>query len=225
MKDIYTTLSGSLAAWHHVEMVSNNVANMNTAGFREARMTFSTDGQMARPDGIFYNAADGALIVDDHPTHLALRGDGFFTMGNGSYSRDGNFRVDLKGNLVNTDDVPVLDDQGQPIVLQPGESIHVSPAGVVTGSQSGEVARLGVVTLTNPQPVGGTAWTGTPSTVWAVPPGEPPKVAVIQGALEHANADPMRGMVELIEASRIFEAQEKVIRTSDEMRARLNRIA
>ena len=217
MKDIYTTLSGSLAAWHHVEMVSNNVANMNTAGFREARMAFGTDGQMARPDGIFYNAADGALIVDDQPTHLALRGDGFFTMGNGSYSRDGNFRVDLQGSLVNADGIPVLDDRGQPIVLRPGESIHVSPGGVVTGSQSGEVARLGIVTLTNPQPVGGTAWTGTP--------GAAPGVEVIQGALEHANADPMRGMVELIEASRIFEAQEKVIRTSDEMRARLNRIA
>jgi flagellar basal body rod protein FlgG len=47
---------------------------------------------------------------------------------------------------------------------------------------------------------------------------------VIQGALEHSNADPLRGMVELIEASRYFEAQEKVIKTSDDMQARLNRI-
>jgi len=217
MKDIYTTLSGSLAAWHHVEMVSNNVANMNTSGFREARMAFSTDGQMARPDGIFYNAADGALIVDDNPTHLALRGDGFFSMANGSYSRDGNFHVDLAGNLVNSDGIAVLNDQNQPILMRPGESISVSPDGVIIGSSSGQVGKLGLVSLTNATPVGGTAWTGTPAPALTA--------EVIQGALEHANADPLRGMVELIEASRIFEAQEKVIRTSDEMRARLNRIA
>ena len=217
MKDIYTTLSGSLAAWQHVEMVSNNVANMNTSGFREARMAFATDGQMVRPDGVFYNAADGALVVDDNPTHLALRGDGFFSMANGSYSRDGSFHVDLAGNLVNNDGIAVLNDQNQPILLSPGESISVSSDGVISGSASGQVGKLGIVSLANAEPVGGTSWRGTASPALTA--------QVVQGALEHANADPLRGMVELIEASRIFEAQEKVIRTSDEMRARLNRIA
>jgi hypothetical protein len=72
------------------------------------------------------------------------------------------------------------------------------------------------VQLGNPQPAGGNIWQGNPTPITSV--------SVVQGAVEHSNADPLRSMVELIEASRYFEAQEKVIRTSDEMHARLNRI-
>jgi flagellar basal body rod protein FlgG len=216
MKDIYTTLSGALSNWRHVELVSNNISNASTNGFREARAVFGSDGQMASLEEVGYNAADGELQVDNDPHHLALRGDGFFSLGNGSYTRDGNFHLDLQGNLVTEANVAVLDDAGQPVVLPPGEVFTVSPAGAIIGADSGFLAQLGLVQLGNPQPVGGNLWQGNP-----VPAAN---VSVIQGALEHSNADPLRGMVELIEASRYFEAQEKVMRTSDEMRGRLNRI-
>jgi flagellar basal body rod protein FlgG len=110
----------------------------------------------------------------------------------------------------------VLDDRGSPIVVNPGELLSVSPDGTLTGSQSGNLGRFGLVQLNNPQPAGGNVWKGipTPSST----------TSVIQGALEHSNADPLRGMVELLEASRYFEAQDKVIKTSDDMSSRLNRL-
>jgi flagellar basal-body rod protein FlgG len=80
-----------------------------------------------------------------------------------------------------------------------------------------EVGKLLVVSLGNPNPLGGSRWAGEP--------GEAPEgTSMVQGAVEGSNADTMRGMIEMIEASRFFEAQQKAIQTSDDTRARLNRI-
>lgn len=216
MKDIYTSLSGSMCAWHQVELISNNIANVNTSGYREQRAAYYSDGQSARYATSTYNAADGALEIDNDPHHFALRGDGFFTLANNSYTRDGHFHVDLDGRLLTQDGIEVMDDQGNPIVGRPGELLSVTPEGNLLGSVSGAMGRFGLVQLGNPQPAGGNVWRGNPTPVT--------NVSVIQGAVEHSNSDPLRSMVELIEASRYFEAQEKVIKTSDEMHARLNRI-
>jgi flagellar basal body rod protein FlgG len=216
MKDIYTSLSGSMCGWHQVELISNNIANVNTTGYREQRAAYKSDGQSASYADATYNAADGALEIDNDPHHFALRGDGFFTLANNSYTRDGHFHVDLDGNLLTQDGIGVLDDLGAPIVVRPGELLSVTPQGNLSGSVSGPLGKFGLVQLGNPQPAGGNIWQGNPTPITSV--------SVVQGAVEHSNADPLRSMVELIEASRYFEAQEKVIRTSDEMHARLNRI-
>lgn len=100
MKDIYTSLSGAMCGWHQVELVSNNIANVNTSGFREQRAAYKSDGQNASYAASTYNAADGALEIDNDPHHFALRGDGFFALANNSYTRDGHFHVDLQGNLL-----------------------------------------------------------------------------------------------------------------------------
>ena len=80
-----------------------------------------------------------------------------------------------------------------------------------------DVGEVLVVSLGNPNPLGGSRWAGEP--------GEAPEgTSMVQGAVEGSNADTMRGMIEMIEASRFFEAQQKAIQTSDDTRARLNRI-
>jgi flagellar basal-body rod protein FlgF len=225
-RDLYAAFSGASAAWRQLEVVSNNVANANTAGFREARVTFSLaagDPQspigaaFAQADGIGYSRADGALIQDGVSTHLALRGDGFFALADGTYTRDGAFRLDEKGALVTADGTAVLTDSG-PVTLEPGERLGVSVDGLVAGSRNGELGRLKIVSLPDGAPAGSNRWTGTPGNVVEG------AVTVIQGAREGSNADPLRGMVELVEASRFFEAQQKAMQASDDMRQRLNRI-
>lgn len=225
-RDLYAAFSGASAAWRQLEVVSNNLANANTAGFREARVTFSLaagDPQspigaaFAQADGIGYSREDGSLIQDGVSTHLALRGDAFFALADGTYTRDGAFRLDERGTLVTADGAAVLTDNG-PITLAPGERFGVSVDGVVTGSQNGEIGRLRLVSLADGAPVGANRWNGTAG---AVPEGS---VTVIQGAREGSNADPLRGMVELVEASRFFEAQQKAMQASDDMRQRLNRL-
>lgn len=214
--DIYTALSGAQSAWRQVEVVSNNLANSATTGFREERVSFEEVSRHARVAGVRPDMSDGELKIDADPTHLAIRGDAFFALDDGSYTRDGAFRLDVDGALVTRDGTAVLGESGA-IKLEPGEGFTVTAEGSVVGTSSGQVGRLQLVRLADPAPLGNNRWSGTGTSVTE-------GVSVVQGALEGSNADPVRGMVELLEASRYFEVQQKAMTTSDEMRSRLNRI-
>lgn len=224
-RDLYAAYSGAAAAWRHLEVVANNVANANTDGFREARVSFKLaegpstdsplDGAFAQVGDVTYSQRDGSLVQDGVSTHLAIRGEGWFALADGTYTRDGKFRIDAEGQLV-TEDGTAVQGEGGPLRFQPNERMLVDSEGRVSGTASGEVGKLRVVQLDGVQALGGSRWSGRPSTMTSV--------QVLQGARETSNADPMRGMVELLEASRYFEAQQKAMQASDEMRARLNRI-
>lgn len=221
-RDLYASLSGARAAWSQLELLSGNIANSKTAGYREQRASFEltgTDGPLAdastRIAEVSYSSADGDLVHDGVNTHLALRGEGFFALADGTFTRDGGFRLDADRRLVNAAGTPVLTESG-PIQLAVGETLSVDDLGNASGSLSGDLGRLRVVTLGGGGPVGGNLWAGTAAPVT--------RASVVQGALEGSNVDPLRGMVELIEASRFFEAQQKTMQTSDEMRQRLSRM-
>jgi flagellar basal body rod protein FlgG len=216
MRDVYTSFTGASAAWHQLEMIANNIANANTQGYREQRQHFELVGETSvKTAGTVFNRQDGDLIGDDIPSHLALRGDGFFALGDGTATRDGGFRMDGEGQLVTADGTTVLTDAG-PVQLDPRERFTVAADGLVTGETSGEVGRLKIVQLTNGVPMGGGRWSGTQTPIEGF--------SIVQGAREGSNVDAMRAMVELIEASRYFDAQEKVMKTSDDMQGRLNQI-
>ena len=221
MKDIYIALSGATAAWDQLSGIAHNLANGRTQGFRESRTSFELAGEgtlggmYAATGTTTYSNADGDLQIDDVATHVALRGDGFFALGDGTFTRDGTFHLDAEGTLVTRDGVPVLSDSGE-LQVQEGAEVLIGPDGTLRAGKN-EVGRLLVVQLGNPNPLGGNRWGGTP--------GETPEgTSVVQGAVEGSNADTMRGMIEMIEASRYFEAQQKAIQASDDTRARLNRI-
>ncbi|MDP2307133.1 MAG: flagellar hook basal-body protein [Pseudomonadota bacterium] len=221
-RDIYAAYAGAKAAWRHLEVVSANVANANTQGYREQRVNFEAEEGVVRAGTGMYSTEDGALVQDGVATHLALRGDAMFALADGTSTRDGGFRLDTGGRLVTSGGTPVLTDRG-PVTLAPGEQLIVDVDGTVSGSESGELGRLRLVRLgkgggDTGTRIGGNRWAGASTVVTDT------DVSVVQGARESANVDPMRCMVELIEASRAFEAQQKVMQTSDEARARLNRM-
>jgi len=224
-RDIYASLSGAAASWAQMEVVANNIANASTTGYKAGRLAFSLDGSgtsrlsrvYAQATEVHPDLADGALVRDDNPTHLALQGRGFFALEGQErllLTRDGRFSLDEDGQLVSAAGHPVL-GEGGPIEIPPGETIRVSTDGRVYGSESGELDRLRL--LAGPvSPVGDNLWE-------QAGPLEEAEAQVSQGALEASNVDPMRAMVELIEASRYFEAYQKAMRASDEADARVNR--
>lgn len=222
-RDLYAAWSGATAAWRQLEQVAQNVANANTPGYREATTTFALAPEPGSPlesasvavSGVKFRREDGQLATDGVDAHLALRGDAFFALDDGTFTRDGGFRMDAERRLVTADGTPVLTDAG-PIVLEEGERFTVDAEGLVTGTLQGEIGKLRLARLPDAKPVGGNRWVGTPA--------EAEGVTVVQGAREGSNVDPMRAMVELMEASRFFEAQQKAMQTSDEMRSRLNRM-
>ena len=226
-RSIYPALSGAKVAWKQMEMVSNNLANATSDGFKQHRMALTSKRVNENALGNSYVAvaetvhdmSDGTLESTGVDTHLALRGRGFFvvqTEGGQVLQRAGNFRMNSDGELVNQRGQPVLTDAG-PLEIPDRERIVIDKQGVVRTEGGGELGRLRIVDAEEVSPLGNGQWRADGGTV----PAED-TVQVLQGALEKSNADPIRGMIELVEASRYFEAYQKAMRTSDELDGRSN---
>lgn len=226
-RDIYASLSGASTTWRHLEVISNNVANVSTTGFKEQRLRFENvmvgqgvlaDGYV-RPEEGATNFADGRIEQTNVPTQLALRGRGFFAVegdkGEPTLARAGDFTLDRDGFLVTSGGERVLGENG-PIFVPPGKSFTVSAEGEV--AVDGSVRdRLLLLDADDLEPIGATRWR-------AAGPTRPAAARVVQGALEGSNADPIRGMTELVQTSRYFELYQKAMQTSDDMDARNVRI-
>jgi flagellar basal body rod protein FlgG len=101
-----------------------------------------------------------------------------------------------------------------PIEIPIEEEFRVVNDGTVFGSESGELGQIQIVNVTDVKPVGSSLWQ-------ALSPMEESEATVMQGALEGSNVNPLRAMVELIEASRMFEAYQKAMQSSDELDQKL----
>ena len=224
--DIYPALSGATATWTQMELISNNMANSSTSGFKAGEIAFELSGTGG--DGDVYvgttesmiDHSDGNIIKDDDPTHLALQGNGFFAIQTPEgmmLSRNGRFSLNARGELVTGQGNPLLDTGGNAIAIPPGESLQVTTSGEVLGSKSGHLAQIHVVT--GPAvPESANIWRPT----GALQTSE--SFTITQGALEGSNVDPMATMVDLIEASRYFEVFQKAMQASDELDQRVNKL-
>ncbi|MCW5698374.1 MAG: flagellar hook-basal body complex protein, partial [Rhodospirillales bacterium] len=157
MKALNIAASGMLAQQRNVEVVSNNLANINTTGFMRRRPEFhdllyqnlrrvgstSADDGSVVPTGVqlglgvklaavYRIHAQGSLTATDNPFDLAIQGEGFFQVrtpsGETAYTRDGTFQLNANGEIVTHDGYVVL-----PGVTVPADAIDV------TINQSGEV--------------------------------------------------------------------------------------
>lgn len=173
---IQLATSGALTGLYRTDVLANNLANLNTAGFKPD-LAYTRQRDVARvEDGLFNqpsnelleklgagahmapNAIDyaqGNLTQTGNPLDLAIRGDGFFVLrsladGGASevhLSRDGRLAQDSSGRLVNANSgLPVMDDRNSPIVLADTGKVTVDADGTVR--QGGElVARLQIVDI------------------------------------------------------------------------------
>lgn len=233
---IFPAVSGATAAWAQMEVVANNLSNTSTVGYKSSRIAFTLDGPDTGPLGqaytqatqVYHDRSDGTIRTTSNPLDFALRGDGWLVVRNGEgqerLTRDGRFTMDANGQVV-TRNGDVLMGQGGPVVLQPGDVLTVdtqgrmfvtNPANPAMGMPV-ESDRLRVVTATA-KPSGDNLWTP------AGPVQDAPFPNVVQGAVEESNVNPMQMMVELVSASRSFEAFQKAIQAADDLDARLNRL-
>src|SRR6185369_563069 len=146
---MYSALSGNIAAMKRMEIISNNLANVNTPGFKKDKMLFesmlagasnppavpqgSTADPILQKDNVYIDYEAGTVAQTGNPLDLAIEGDGFFVVNTPegpAYTRQGNFRVAADGTLVTVDGFPVM-GQGGAIRVQ-GSKVEVDPKGVVT---------------------------------------------------------------------------------------------
>ncbi|MEZ4239356.1 MAG: flagellar hook-basal body protein [Myxococcota bacterium] len=227
-RDLYPALSGAVGAWNSLEQIANNLANVSTTGYRAQRSAFSVTGPDGHPLGQAYaktrpaavDERDGAVVRDDVSTHLALQGPGYFLVGSDgdapTVTRDGRFTLDAARRLVDAQGLPVQGDGGA-IEIPEGETFTVAPDGAVTASESGLVGQLRIVLPDGLRALGG-------NKLEAVGGLRQGTAQVVQGALEASNVDPMSAMVDLVQASRIFDAFQKAMQASDELDGRLNQM-
>ncbi len=224
--DIYSSLSGANASWDHIDRLSQDIANSSTVGFKRAPVTFTLEGEGTEAMAAAYTSAtvdgpdlsDGPIKRDGNPTHLALQGRGFFVVdadGTDRLTRAGDFRLDAEGTLVTQDGHAVLGSGGE-IQFEPGQDFLVDRTGRVFDTDGNELDQLRLEISDSLRQVGGNLWEAVSMSRTAT------DVQVEQGALEGSNADPVGIMVELIEASRYFEAYQRAMQTSDEMDQQLN---
>jgi len=175
MRSLSIASTGMQAQQLNVEVISNNIANMNTTGFKRQRAEFqdllyqnlerpgastSSAGTIA-PTGIQIGVGvkagaigrvteQGSLARTDNPTDLAISGRGYFQIsmpdGTTAYTRDGNLAIDAEGRIVTSDGFPL-----EPAITVPNEalSVSISRDGVVEATIQGqaEPQQLGQIEL------------------------------------------------------------------------------
>lgn len=252
----------------NVDTIANNLANVNTHGYKtqvnefksllyqtlqtrtttangERKPTSAQVGLGTRNSAITSVFTEGNLIASSKTTAFAIDGKGFFAVrgedGNTYYTRNGNleFTLATEGNMLATSDgLPVLDNQGRPIIL-PDEYILSR----ITVTQDGEICypdeqrnpqplgiTIGIFQFNNPNGLerledslyAQTAASGQPINEFNNPNVE--KSSVIQGYLEGSNVQVVDEMVNMIVAQRAYELNSKAITTSDEMLQQANNL-
>src|SRR3989442_10912632 len=151
MSDAYIdTYSALDARMKIVDVITNNLANANTAGFKRD-FGFILQNETGFGAATKVDLAPGDLVPTGNPLDVAINGPGFFAIetSNGErYMRSGNLGVNAAGELVNKDSLKVLSTSGSPIVAGEGD-VEIRDGGVVTVNDN-EVATLKVVNFANP---------------------------------------------------------------------------
>jgi len=232
---MYSALSGNIAAMKRMDIISNNLANVNTPGFKKDKMLFESmlagntnppvfpQGTTADPilqkDNVYIDYAQGSVAKTGNPFDLAIDGDGFFTVSTPdgqAYTRQGNFHLTADGTLVTADGFPVM-GQGGAIKIQ-GGNVEIDAKGEVSvdGTPSGTISIVDF-----PKPYNLTKSAGalfTPSNPQDAP--QAAKAGIRQGHLEGSNVEAITEMVQMIETNRYFDACQRVIKGYDDMAAK-----
>jgi flagellar basal body rod protein FlgG len=234
---MYISAEGAAAQAQRLEIIANNMANVDTAGFKQdvpmfqARFAEAIQKGQARPGDRSINDIGGGVKIIDIETDyspgqmkrtgndldLAIGGEGFFHVhgdeGKQYLSRAGAFELDTAGRLVTQNGLrPVLDQQGGEIVLSPNVPFSISQDGFI--NQAGNVVALGMSrpdSLDQLVKVGHNMW----QPMGAVKPLALEERNVRQGYLEVSGANPVRQMMAMIETTRAFEANTRMIQNQD----------
>ncbi|SHE59565.1 flagellar basal-body rod protein FlgG [Caldanaerobius fijiensis DSM 17918] len=236
IRGLYIAATGMVDQMARLDTISNNLANVNTTGFKKdynVSKSFSDIMLMAQnyadpsqntrnigiinygvwSGGVYTDLSQGGLQKTDNPLDLAIDGNGFFVVQNGNkimYTRDGHFKRDQNGLLVTAEGLPVLGVNGN-IILPPGDiNIDVSGAIYVNGKY---VDRLRIVDINQN---GANTITKIGDDLITGPLGNRPLGMIRQGYVELSNVNPIVEMVDMIDVTRAYEANQKVITAMDD---------
>lgn len=260
LRSLYSGVSGMRGFQTKLDVIGNNIANVNTVGFKSGRVMFedilsqtvsgvsaptdTTGGVNAKQIGLGSTTSSidtlhtqGSAMTTNVPTDLRIDGDGFFMVtpdgGTTTYlTRAGNFKLDANRNLVNADGMRVMGTEGPIQLGSDVTSFSISQDGTIVTTVNGTTAattqKVSVAKVVNPEgleKVGGNLYRVTPNSN----PGGTGETndaalandttrgtgAIVSGQLEMSNVDLTSEFTEMIIAQRGFQANSRIITTSD----------
>jgi flagellar basal-body rod protein FlgF len=235
---IYTITSGGIAALARLDAVTQNLANVNTAGYKQAVLVFSEKPVGASVGGdpvlggttrhvreveSIVDFSQGPIHDTGNPLDVAIDGKGFFVVSTPAgerYTRQGTFDLDGDGRLVTHAGNPVQGEDGD-IIVPPGKSnFRIGEDGTVSVDRE-QIGRLRLVDFgDDPKlvPEGGALFSAAPGAV-ATPLG-PENVRLHPQAFEGSNANAVTGMIELVEVNRAYESYMRAMQRLDDLQSR-----
>lgn len=207
----------ALVMQQHMDQISNNLANVNTTGFKVDRLIFND--MMTRQISTHHD--QGSLRLTENPLDMALGNDGYFriqTPRGERLTRDGAFKMLPSGMLVTSNGAPVLGEGGGPVMLNPqGPAPHITPNGTIFQGQD-QLGQISVVTVEDTNSLikeGANLYVGRDN---QLPPTiAPDEVSINQGYLEMSNVQVVSEMVNMINTHRSYEAYQKTLHVMQDM--------
>lgn len=229
-------LSGQVALQRQLEATANNIANMNTAGFRRDRMLFqSFVSPLAVPGrqvafvqdrATYVDVGQGAIETTGNPLDAAINGDGFFAIerpGNAGrgYSRDGRLRIGADRTLVDSSGRPVLDDGGNRILMpERSTAVEIRADGSIIATIDRlpqQVARLGLFRANEPRAIrkAGDGLYDIPQAELRPVDPQARGTRIAQGALEASSVQAVGEITNLTDLQRSYERMQKIMSDDD----------
>ena len=221
-------LAAQITLRRNMEIVSNNIANVSTTGFKRETPAFeelmvpvdSPDSSLrevsfVRDWGVVRDMTTGALQQTDSPLDVSVQGDGMMvvrTPDGDRYTRDGHFTLDQNGKVVNSDGYSVMSEGGE-LTIPTGETaIKIAEDGTVSTSQ-GVIGKLRVVALPSAsmRKEGFNLYSSTEQ------PSPAKDARVIQGSIERSNVEPVVEMTKMIEIMRAYQHSTETLNATDDL--------
>jgi flagellar basal-body rod protein FlgF len=228
---IYTAMSGASAAANRQSVLSNNLANVSTNGFRAELSTFRAvpvrgDGAPTRV--VALEATAGHLDIPGAPQRTGrsldamTNGNSWFAVqaldGTESYTRNGSFEVSPEGTLVTNAGLPVLSDGSAPITVPAGAEVSIGVDGILSAKVGNQppssIGRLKLITPTPEDPLK----RGNDG-LFRAASGDPlpndANARLQTGTLEGSNVNAIETMVGMIQTARQFEVQMRLLQNAE----------
>jgi flagellar basal-body rod protein FlgG len=231
LEGLYSAAAGMAAQQQRMDTLANDVADVNTTGYKHTRVAFRdllytqdragvvSSGAGAAATTIGRGFGQGALRETGNKLDVAIEGDGFLQVrradGTTALTRDGSLRLDPNGRLT-TQRGELL----QPAITVPAGTseadVRIADDGTVSAGNR-QLGRIQLVTVRAPQALQSAGDSLFVATAASGPAQALPTGRVVQGALESSNVDMADAMTQMMESQRSFQMASKAVQMQDQI--------
>lgn len=236
----YIAIGHQVSMQRRLEIIANNLANMNTAGYKAEHPLFeeflqktdrydrSQEYSYVVDIGSYRDLTDGNVEKSNNDLDIAISGEGWLqveTENGPRYTRAGRTALGPDGTLMNHEGLPILDPNGARILVDPSDpNITIAKDGTISTATTGVIGQIGVFTFEEPQRL--LAQGTTLYDALDQQPQPATDAVVLQGHLEGSNVNPMLEITDMIRVQRQYDAAMRMIETDHrlEKESLINRV-